>query len=208
MMVLILGFIRKHTVMKPILLSLTLALVMGTAQAQHLKLGLRAGANINKIDGKSFSDEFTYGYHLGGAVEMMFSKVIGIQPEVLFNQSNVQTGYGFDTLYQSINPGTLKNVKLNYLSIPVLLNIRPFPFLTLQAGPQFGILMSQDRNLLEDGKEAFASGNFSMLGGVQLNILRFRIYGRYAVGMKNINDIDNQDRWTSRSAQVGVGFNF
>jgi hypothetical protein len=194
--------------MKPILIVLSILCMCGTAQAQRLKIGIRGGANANKIEGKSFSDEFRYGYHIGGAVEMMFGKAIGIQPEVLFNQSNLRTGYSFDTLYESINPGTLKEVRLNYLSIPILLNIKPFPFLTLQAGPQFGILMSTDRTLLEDGKEAFRNGNFSMVGGVQLNIMQFRLYGRYSVGLNNLNDIDNRDRWQSQTAQVGVGLMF
>ena len=194
--------------MKPILLTLTLVLALHTVQAQRLKFGIRAGANINKIEGMSFSDEFTYGYHLGGGLEMMLGRTIGIQPEVLFNQSNMQTGYSFDTLYKSINPGTLKQVKLNYLSIPILLNIKPLPFLTLQAGPQFGILMTQERNLLEDGQAAFKSGNFSMVGGVQLHIMQFRIYGRYGVGLNNMNDIDNRDRWKSQTGQVGLAYMF
>jgi hypothetical protein len=194
--------------MKPILLAVLVFCLADTAQAQKLKIGIRGGANANKIEGKSFSDEFRYGYHLGGALEMMFGKAIGIQPEVLFNQSNLRTGYSFDTLYRSINPGTLKEVRLNYLSIPILLNVKPFPFLTLQAGPQFGILMSTDRTLLEDGGEAFRNGNFSMVGGVQLHIMQFRVYGRYSVGLNNLNDIDNRDRWQSQTAQVGLGLVF
>ncbi|MCU0380304.1 MAG: PorT family protein [Chitinophagaceae bacterium] len=194
--------------MKPILLTLSLVLALHATQAQRLKFGIRGGANINKIEGVSFSDEFTYGYHLGGGLEMMFGKVIGIQPEVLFNQSNLQTGYSFDTLYQSVNPGTIKNVKLNYLSIPILLNIKPLPFLTLQAGPQFGILMSQEKSMLEDGKEAFRNGNISMVGGIQIHLMQFRIYGRYGVGLNNMNDIDNRDKWKSQTGQVGLAYMF
>jgi hypothetical protein len=194
--------------MKPILLTLTLVLALHTAHAQRLKFGIRAGANINKIEGKSFTDAFTYGYHLGGGLEMMFGKTIGIQPEILFNQGNTQTGYSFDTLYKSINPGTLKQVQLNYLSIPILLNIKPLPFLTLQAGPQFGILMSKERNLLEDGQEAFRSGNLSMVGGIQIHIMQFRIYGRYGVGLNNMNDIDDRDKWRSQTGQVGLAYMF
>jgi hypothetical protein len=207
-MALILGSQAKRTSMKQILLAVLVFCMADTVQAQKLKIGIRGGANANKIDGKSFSDEFRYGYHLGGAVEMMFGKAIGIQPEVLFNQSNLRTGYSFDTLYRSINPGTLKDVRLNYLSIPILLNVKPFPFLTLQAGPQFGILMSTDRTLLEDGGEAFRNGNFSMVGGVQLHIMQFRLYGRYSVGLNNLNEIDNRDRWQSQTAQVGLGLVF
>jgi len=191
----------------PIFLATVLSLAVSTASAQGFHLGVRAGANMNRIDGKSFSEEFKYGYHAGLAAEIMFSKHFGIEPNVLFNQSNLQTGFAFDTLYKSVNPGTIKNVRLNYMTIPVFLNIRPFPFLTLQVGPQFGILMSKQQTLLEDGRSAFTKGNLALVGGVQLNLLNFRVYGRYGVGMNSVNDIDNRDKWKSQSVQLGVGIN-
>lgn len=197
--------------MKQKILTLFTASMMTVAfaSAQSMKLGVKVGATTYKLDGVSFSNEFKWGYHVGGTAELMFSPTFGIQPEVLFNQSNTQTGYSFDTLYHSLNPGTLKDVKLNYLSIPVLLNWRPSPFITFQAGPQFSVLMSKDRTLLKDGQEAFKNGNVSILGGVQLNILSFRIYGRYGVGLTNLNNIDNNsDKWKSRAIQFGAAVMF
>lgn len=179
-----------------------------SSSSQGINLGVKGGATVYKIDGVSFSDQFNWGYHLGGVAELMWSKKWGIQPEVLFNQSNTKTGYSFDTLYKSVNPGTLKEVKLNYLSIPVLLTWRPSPFISFQAGPNFSVMMSKDRTLLQDGAEAFKSGNVSLLGGVQLNILSFRIYGRYGMGLTNLNNIDNEDKWKSRGGQVGVAMMF
>ena len=184
-------------------------MMVAIASAQSMKLGVKVGATTYKLDGVSFSDEFKWGYHIGGTAELMFSPTFGIQPEVLFNQSNTQTGYTFDTLYQSINPGMLKDVQLNYLSIPVLLNWRPSPFITFQAGPQFSILMSKERSLLKDGQEAFKNGGVSILGGVQLNILAFRVYGRYGVGLTNLNNIENNsDKWKSRGFQFGAAVMF
>jgi hypothetical protein len=192
-----------------VMIMMVLCLVAGNAvQAQGIKVGVRGGATVYKIDGKSFKDQFQWGYHAGVSTELMWSKNWGIQPEFLFNQSNTQTGYSFDTLYKSINPGTFKDVKLNYLSIPILLSWKPSPFITFQAGPQFSVLMSKQRTLLQDGAEAFKAGNVAMLAGVQVNVLAFRIYGRYGWGLVNINNIDDQDRWQSQGAQVGVGFVF
>ena len=34
-----------------------------SVQAQGIKLGFKAGANVYKVDGKSFTDEFKWGYH-------------------------------------------------------------------------------------------------------------------------------------------------
>jgi hypothetical protein len=62
--------------------------------------------------------------------------------------------------------------------------------LSLQAGPQFGVLMSGGNTLLENGKEAFKSGDLSMLGGAQINISKLRLTGRYVVGLNNISDIE------------------
>jgi hypothetical protein len=78
-------------------------------------------------------------------------------------------------------------------------------FLTLNAGPQFGILLQQDKSLLQNGRDAFKSGDLSMVAGAQLNILMLRVYGRYNIGLTNINNIDDRDKWTSQQIQIGLG---
>ncbi len=195
--------------MKRILLSSALFavtfLIVSSSSAQGLRLALHAGGNMGKIDGKSFKDEYKLGYHLAVAPEIMFSKKWGIQPEVMFSQTNSTTTTTFEDLYK-ISSKELKDVKLNYLSIPLLLSFRPVSFFTFQAGPQFSILMNDHKTFLQNGKEAFSNGDFSMVGGAQINILRLRLYGRYVVGLSNINDIDNQDKWKGQTLQVGVGF--
>lgn len=80
--------------------------------------------------------------------------------------------------------------------------------MVLQLGPQYSILKSADKNLLENGQQAFKEGDFSMMGGLQINISKFRIYGRYAVGLTNLNDIDNQEKWKSQTVQLGIGLTF
>ncbi|MEO6730784.1 MAG: porin family protein [Ferruginibacter sp.] len=189
--------------MKTKLLTLFLStLIFSAAHSQGFHLGIKGGANVNKLTGKSFSDEFSFGYHLGGFAEIGLSKKISIQPEVVFNQINQDTASKFSQVYKLDN---LSKVKLNYLSIPILLNYKASDFLSLQVGPQFGILMDQNAKLVQNGKDAFKKGDFSMLGGVQLKFSSVRIYGRYALGLSNLNDIDNSDKWKSQSFQVGIG---
>jgi hypothetical protein len=189
---------------KQLAFCIAFVLAATSISAQGVKLGIKAGANVYKIDDKSFTNEFKWGYHIGGMAELMFSKKWGIQPEVLFIQTSTKTGYSFDTLYNSINPGTIKNVKLDQLSIPVLINWRPISLLTFQAGPQFSILMSKDQNLLQNGKSAFKNGNVALLGGVELNLLLLRVYGRYGMGITNVNNINSNGKWKSSTIQVGV----
>jgi len=184
---------------------LAVALALTTFSfAQGFHLGFKAGANILKVDGKSFNDEFQFGYHLGAFAEININQKWGIQPELLWNQTNYRTGDNFDDLY----PNGKSDVegKLNYISIPILLTYKPIKLLSLQLGPQFGIMTSQDKDLLGETKEAFKSGDFSMLGGAQLNLGALRVGGRYVVGLTNINDIDNKEKWKNQGFQLYLGF--
>ena len=174
-----------------------------TLTAQKLRVGFKGGANINKLTGKSFDDEFSFGYHVGGFFSVGLGKKFAIQPEVLFNQINVDTSNNYSTVYQF---NKVHKVQLKYLSIPILLTYKPIKYITLQAGPQFGILTNKSKSLVQNGKDAFKSGDLSMLGGVQVNISHLNIYARYAVGLSNLNDIDNKEKWKSQSIQLGVGF--
>src|SRR4030095_1322712 len=189
---------------KKLLVFFTAALLVSSVSfAQGFHLGIKAGANGLKVDGKSFKEEFQYGYNLGAFAEINFSPKVGIQPEVMWNQTNFRTADQFNDIY----PEGTSDVKgkLNYLSIPVILNYRPVKFLSLQAGPQFGILLNSDQSLFENGVQAFKSGDFSVLGGAQLNIGAIKVGARYVVGLTNINDIDNKDKWKNQGFQVYLG---
>jgi Outer membrane protein beta-barrel domain len=189
--------------MKTKLLALVLSvMIFSAAHSQGFHLGIKGGANINKLTGKSFNDEFSFGYHLGGFAEIGLGKKFSVQPEVVFNQFKQDTTSRFSDVYKL---NDVSKIKLNYLSIPILLNYRVSDFLSLQAGPQFGILMDQNAKLIQNGKDAFKKGDFSMLGGVQLKFSSVRIYGRYALGLSNLNDVDNQEKWKSQSFQIGIG---
>ena len=189
---------------KTLFLSLFLFVSISGTFAQGFKAGLKAGADIHKIDGKAFTDEFSYGYHVGAYAQVNLSHKFGIQPEILFSEVSVDTSSNFSDVYDF---NSVSKVKLQYLKIPVLLNFSPNPFVTLQVGPQYSILMDKNSTLLKNGQNAFSSGDFSMVGGLQLNISKLRIYGRYAIGLNNINEIDNQDKWKNQNIQLGIGLN-
>ncbi len=190
--------------MKTKLLSLFAVLLITQAAMAQFHIGAKAGANIIKMDGKSFDQQFRYGYHAGGFAEIGLGRNLGIQPEVIFNQYSTKVDSNFSHVYQNVfNQG---NVKLNYLSIPILLSYKLFGnFLSLQAGPQFSVLINKSKTLLENGSEAFKTGDFSMVGGVHLKIKSLRVDGRYVVGLNNINDIDETEKWKSQGFQVSVG---
>ena len=192
--------------MKTKILSLAAAVLLSTVAMSQFHIGVKGGANIIKVQGKSFSDEFRYGYNLGGFVEVRMGNKFVLQPEVLFNQYSTTLDSNYKNIYQNVFSSGQSNVKLKYLSIPIVLNYKLIgSFLSLQAGPQFGILIDKNKDLLQNGGDAFTTGDLSMLGGVQFKVGSFRINGRYVIGLSNINDIDDQDKWKSEGFQISVG---
>ncbi len=198
--------------MKSFLLSATfIAVLFSSSSAQKDKdksygygVGIKVGTNINKIAGQSFKNQFTYGYSAGAFADIKLNNEWSIQPEVLFNQVSADTSNQFRDLYD-LSIDKISRIKLNYLTIPVLVNYHVSKGIALQFGPQLGILINQNKDLLENGKEAFKSGDFSVLGGLQIKFSSIRLYGRYAIGLNNLNDIDNKDKWRNQSIQLGIG---
>ena len=185
---------------KLVLVSAMLIFFSATSFSQFV-LGVKVGANINKITGQSFKDEFSFGYHVGAFATLGLGGKLQLQPEVLLNQVNTDTTSNFSSVYHF----KTSNLKLNYLSIPLLLNYKLSRIFALQVGPQFGILMDKSKSMLQNGSDAFKNGDLSMLGGLQVKLLKFRIYGRYAIGLDNISNVANSDKWKSQSFQLGVG---
>jgi hypothetical protein len=191
--------------MKKILFISLAVLSITFSQAQGLKVGIKGGANLSDPSGLSFKNGFQYGYHGGIFVELMLSKKWGIQPEAMLSETNLRTASQFNQIYSGISLSSVSNIKLQYLNIPLFLNYRPIKIISFQVGPQFGILMNQTHSITTNAGNAFKNGDFSMVAGAQLNLLKFKIYGRYGVGLNNINDIDNKDKWKSKTLQLGLG---
>jgi len=168
--------------------------------SQGFHIGAKAGANLGKINGQSFDDGFKLGYQLGGFAEIDFTKGFGIQPELLFSQTNTQVT---DEPLSGLKPG--EKINLDYLSVPILLRFNASKLLTFHLGPQFGILVNNHKTTLENAENAFEGGDFSMVAGAQVNLGAFRVYGRYTAGINNVNAITDSDKWRNQQFQFGLG---
>ncbi|WP_300598700.1 porin family protein [Niabella sp.] len=168
-------------------------------------IGAKAGVNATKIDGKSFKEEFNYNYLVGFFAEIGVSDKLSVNPELLYSQATSTRDTSFNNVLPGFNKDQTK-AKLNYLSIPILLNLKLAGPLHIEAGPQFSVLTSSNKTLLQNGEQAFKKGDFSMVGGVQLKFSALRISGRYVVGLSNISDLPSQEKWKNQALQVAVGF--
>ena len=187
--------------MKKVILSLLGIIAFASVtSAQGFHIGAKAGANLGKINGQDFEDGFKLGYQLGGFAEIDFTKGFGIQPEVLFSQTNTTVT---DEPLSGLKPGATYH--LNYLSVPILLNLNAGKLLTFQLGPQFSILMNKDDKLTTNVGNAVKSGDLAAVLGARVNLGSLNVFGRYNIGLSKINDIGDQQKWKNQAIQLGLG---
>lgn len=186
---------------RTVFFAVILLLTSSSLFSQRLAIGIKGGANLGKISGHTFKDEFALSYHIG-AFATIGGEKWAIQPEVLFSQINADTSSQFSDVYAFNQIG---KIELKALTIPILLNYNLNKFITLQAGPQFAVIIDQNKNLLQNSKDAFKGGDFSLAAGVQLNLLKFRVYGRFVGGVTDLKNIEADDTWKVQAIQLGVG---
>jgi hypothetical protein len=175
------------------------------------RVGFNAGIDINKIQGKSFKDQFSYNYSLRGFMQFNFSRKFGLQPEVSFIQASSEQSNDFSDIYDDIAlGGSQLKARLSYLKIGSMLNLNvgPTQRIKLQFGPQWGMRLSEKVDSLKTTQDIFKDGDFSLAGGIMIQLPMIHLGGRFEQGLTNINAIDKRDKWTNQSFQLFAGITF
>jgi Outer membrane protein beta-barrel domain len=172
--------------------------------------GLKADLNLSHIQGNGTASGYTSGFQAGGFAERVLDKTWSLQGELLFTQNNSKRSSiaDFETYYNtSANPFSAEDIKLAYISIPVLIKYNVTNAFSFLAGPQYSILLVDAESLLRPPHEntAFKTSEFSGNVGAQFNISKVALYGRYNFGLANINNIENSKyAWHSSHVQLGI----
>jgi len=175
------------------------------------RIGGKVGVNINRIDGQSYKSGFSYNYLLGGFMQFNFSKRFGIQPEINFTQGTSHfTNDATDVYDDLFAGGSQREAKLNYITVPVLLNVNigPSKRVKLQLGPQIGGLLKQSADSLRSNTTLYKKSNFSAVGGIWIQIPFINLGARYELGLSNVNNVDDQQKWKSQAFTIFAGFTF
>ena len=78
-------------------------------------------------------------------------------------------------------------------------------YLSILAGPQYSQMLFDAESLLDDNKGiAFKRYEVSGNAGVQFTLGSVSLYGRYNLGLSNINGIDDRYKWRSGHIQTGI----
>ena len=170
--------------------------------------GLKADINYSSIEGNGMSSSYTAGFQAGVYAERVLNNKWSIQPELLFSQNNTKRAdiSTFTSFYNtSGNQFAAEDVKLAYISVPVLLKFTFNKYFQALAGPQYSVLVVDAESLERSGDgKAFKRSEFSGNAGAQLTLGSVSVYGRYNLGFSNINNIDNRYTWHSRHIQIGL----
>lgn len=184
-------------------------LLTNLANAQFLKVGPKGGANMVKIEGTAFKDAFELGYYAGAFVEIKLAKNLYLMPEVLWSENQLSTSSDFNDIYRNLlSVEELTSMKLQSLSIPVSLNWKVANILALSGGAQFSRNIQSGETFLKSAEAAITDGNISAMAGANLHLGKFRVHARYLWGLKDVNNLSENDPWKQQSAQVGIGFVF
>jgi hypothetical protein len=176
-----------------------------------LRIGAKAGVNINKITGQSYKSGFNYNFQGGIFTQFNFSKTFGLQPEVSLVQSESEFTDDPNSIYDDVfGGGSQHKAKLNYLEIPVLLNINvgPSKRVKLQFGPAYGGLLKQTVDSLKPNSRIYSNGDWSALAGLWLQLPFVNLSARYKIGLSQINAIDDRQKWRNQAIQISAGITF
>jgi hypothetical protein len=175
------------------------------------KFGAKAGVNINKITGQSYNSGFHYNFQVGGFMQFNFSDVFGLQPEISFVQTQSEFSNDPNNIYDDLfGGGTQHKAKLDYLEVPLLLNINvgPSKRIKLQFGPAYGGLLKQTVDSLKNNGNIYKNSDWSAIGGLWIQLPLINIGARYKLGLTNINNIDNKEKWKNQAIQIFAGVTF
>ncbi|MEQ1552563.1 MAG: porin family protein [Ferruginibacter sp.] len=201
---------------KKILLFLTILLLTMNVFSQKsdrenfFKIGAKAGANINKIKGVAYKNGFNYNFQGGVFAQLKLTNKFGLQPEVNFVQTQTEFTNDVNTITDDLFGGgatAQHKAKLDYLEVPLLLNVNvgPTKKIKLQFGPAYGGLLKQTVDSLKTGvKNIYKNGEWSVIGGLWIQMSIINISARYKAGLSNINGFSNQ-QWKNQAIQVSLG---
>lgn len=189
--------------MKKISLLVTFLYLTNLVSAQEkLNIGIKIGQNFSSVNNVAV-DRNSASFHAGATIYLGITEKFGLSPEILLSQTKLEKPGILDVISnRMLQPETYH---LNYLSIPLLVEYRPFGALALQAGPQYSIMMDQKKDGIGNATMAFKSGEFAFLGGAKFNFGGFFAYGRYVVGLQDINEIQDISKWRTTQWQLGIG---
>jgi len=163
-------------------------------ERENLGFGIKAGVNIaNLYDtrGEDFSDASKIGFAGGVFVSIPIGTFLGFQPELIYSQK----GYKGSGSISLISFEYTRNV--DYLDIPLLIQLKPAENFTILAGPVYSFLLHKgidfsSGSITVDQQTEIRNNNIrkntlGITGGLDVNIFPIVLSGRVGWDLQHNN---------------------
>ncbi len=198
--------------MKQICIITVIALLsIFSVNAQNVQFGAKVGVNFASINGDDTDElDMRTSFHVGVFSELSYSEKFSLQPELIYSSQGAKmSDEGFDV-----------SIKLSYINLPIIAKYYLTEGLSLEAGPQFGLLLSakvesefDGESEEEDIKDELNNFDFGINFGAGYKLENgLSFTARYNYGFSNLADSDSEDLYDTNInngvIQLSVGFNF
>ena len=213
------------------LLAFALVAFAATAQAQSPSFGLKAGLNTATLffdddgafDEDGIEKQARLGFVGGVTADVPFTPSLGLRTEVLYAQKGFKTSFNFEGTDEAGDFDASQTIQLDYLEVPVLLNVMipmqnglevgvqagAVPAFKLRAALNCGGEADDDQFCEPEGdaaREEFDSQfkSFDLGGALGLTVGAgpFAVDARYTLGLLNV--VDEEELEEDDSVKNGV----
>lgn len=160
------------------------------AQSQVLQFGIKGGYNNSTLSGDGDISSLS-GFHAGvfASIDLV---ILDVVPELVYSTQ----GASFDG----------QDVKLNYFNVPIMARLNLLKILYVEAGPQFGFLMSAEDGG-EDIKDELESTDIAIGVGAGVELFdKFDLGLRYNFGTTDVTK--GAGDYKNNVLQIGVAYKF
>ena len=195
-----------------------------TSSSSPVRFGIKAGMNVSSLsDGADLDDSKSkIGFNAGVFANIPLASSFSIQPEVLYNDLGSKVTRKYTVLGNEYKAEYSRN--LGYVAVPVMFQYNVIPNLYLEAGPEFGFLVtakdkfksstngnSNGTETAELDKDDFNTFNFGIgLGAGYYFTDNIGITARYTAGLTDIakDRPSGTDAIRNNVFQVGLAYKF
>ena len=173
------------------------------SESASFQWGPKVGLNISTMTNTDGS-KMKPSVYVGAFAEFRVLDWMGIQPEVLYSRQGLKSNVD----------GIEHKYRFNYLNIPILAKFYVFDGLSLDTGPQFGILLNANDKYKEDGEkiknDIEGAKNFDISWAIGLSykfLSHYDVSFRYNLGLSKVFDVSG-DKPKNSVIQIGMGYRF
>lgn len=205
--------------MKNILSILALMAVAYNANAQqHFKIGAKAGVNFSTLSNVS-KGEMLPGFYVGAVSEFKITEKFSFQPELVYSSQGAKNVY--TETVAAVTAHHHNHDKLEYINLPLLAKYYFTQGLSVELGPQFGLLLkatNEDEVTIDgvevkenrDFKDEVNAFDFGVGAGLAYELSNgFFVNARYNLGLTNVGKSTKYyDGSKNGVTNLGLGYKF